>query len=165
MCNKDKPWLNDQCRYPFGIRQEAHLQWTHDRFRVNWEEFVTSQLRANDNETCPEANRQLSLPCSEGICHFLRLLVRVVDWCVCLLLRLICCWIILTAISPGRLLICHSLAIHLLVLPPLSREVRLLLLDLDPYGGIDPFGIFPVFLKRTADVINQSINLISPSRA
>ena len=34
-----------------------------------------------------------------------------------------------------------------------SREVRCLLLDLDPYGGTDSFGMFPLFLKRTAVVI------------
>ena len=34
-----------------------------------------------------------------------------------------------------------------------SSEVRHLLLDLDPYGGIDPLGMFPLFLKRTADVM------------
>ena len=33
-----------------------------------------------------------------------------------------------------------------------SREVKRLLLDLDPYGGTDPLGVFPLFLKRTADV-------------
>ena len=34
-----------------------------------------------------------------------------------------------------------------------SRDVRRLLLDFDPYGGTDPFGMFPLFLKRTTDVI------------
>ena len=34
-----------------------------------------------------------------------------------------------------------------------SSEVRRLLLDLDPYGGTDPLGLFPLFLKRTADVM------------
>ena len=34
-----------------------------------------------------------------------------------------------------------------------SNEVRLLLLDLDPYGGTDPLGMFPLFLKRTADAM------------
>ena len=29
-----------------------------------------------------------------------------------------------------------------------------LLLDLDPYGGTDPFGRFPLFLKRTAGVMS-----------
>ena len=30
-----------------------------------------------------------------------------------------------------------------------SREVRRLLLDLDPYGGTDPLGMFLLFLNRT----------------
>ena len=34
-----------------------------------------------------------------------------------------------------------------------SSEVRRLLLDLDPYGGTEPLGVFPLFLKRTADVM------------
>ena len=34
-----------------------------------------------------------------------------------------------------------------------SSEVRRLLLDLDQYGGTDPLGMFPLFLKRTADVM------------
>ena len=34
-----------------------------------------------------------------------------------------------------------------------SSEVRRLLLDLDPYGGTDPLGMFRLFLKRTADVM------------
>ena len=34
-----------------------------------------------------------------------------------------------------------------------SREVRRLLLDLDPYGGTDTLGMFPLFLKRTTNVM------------
>ena len=34
-----------------------------------------------------------------------------------------------------------------------SSEVRRLLLDLDPYGGSDPLGRFPLFLMRTADIL------------
>ena len=34
-----------------------------------------------------------------------------------------------------------------------SREVRHLSLDLDPYSGTDPLGIFSLFLKRTGDVM------------
>ena len=37
------------------------------------------------------------------------------------------------------------------------REVRRLLLDLDPYGGTDPLGMFDLFLKRTADVMAPSL--------
>ena len=35
----------------------------------------------------------------------------------------------------------------------MSREAMRLLLDLDPYGGTDPLGMLPLFLKRTADVL------------
>ena len=38
--NKDKLWFDDQCRHAFGLKQEAHLRWTRDHSRVNWEEFV-----------------------------------------------------------------------------------------------------------------------------
>ena len=62
----------------------------------------------------------LSLRCSARVHHCLSSLVRVVDWCVSRLVKLICCRIILTSSSPGRLLIYCSLVIHLLVLPPLS---------------------------------------------
>ena len=43
--NKDKPWFDDQCRHAFGLKQEAHLRWTRDRSRVNWDEFVRCQER------------------------------------------------------------------------------------------------------------------------
>ena len=42
----------------FGLKQEAHLRWTRDRSRINWEEFVRCQVRAN--ETYSEAKRQFS---------------------------------------------------------------------------------------------------------
>ena len=58
MRNKDKPWFDDQCRHAFGLEQEAHLRWTRDRSRVNWEEFVRCQVRAN--ETYSKAKRQFS---------------------------------------------------------------------------------------------------------
>ena len=41
-----------------------------------------------------------------------------------------------------------------------SSEVRRLLLDFDPYGGTDPLGMFPIFLKRTADVMAPRLNVV-----
>ena len=46
--NKDSPWFDDQCRRALDLKQEAHLRWTSDRSRVNWEEFVRCQVRANE---------------------------------------------------------------------------------------------------------------------
>ena len=54
--NKVKPLFDDQYGCEFGLKQEAHLRWTRDRSRVNWEEFVRYQVRAN--ETYSEAKRQ-----------------------------------------------------------------------------------------------------------
>ena len=56
--NKDKPRFHDQCRQAFGLKQEAHLRWTRDCSRVNWEEFVHYQVGAN--ETYSEAKCQFS---------------------------------------------------------------------------------------------------------
>ena len=42
----------------FGLKQEAHLRWTRDGSRVNWEKFVNYQVRANG--TYSEAKHQLS---------------------------------------------------------------------------------------------------------
>ena len=58
VCNKDKSWVDDQCRHAFGLKQEAHLRWTRDESLVNWEEFVHCQVRAN--EIYSEAKRQFS---------------------------------------------------------------------------------------------------------
>ena len=40
-----------------------------------------------------------------------------------------------------------------------SREVRRLLLDLEPYSGTDPLGIFHFFLKRT-DVLAPHLSVV-----
>ena len=49
-------------------------------------------------------------------------------------------------------LTCHP-SPRLTILDFRSIEVRRLLLDLDPYGGADPLGRFPLFLNRTVDVL------------
>ena len=41
-----------------------------------------------------------------------------------------------------------------------SREVRRLYIYLDPYGGTDPLGMFPLFLKRTADVMAPRLSVV-----
>ena len=41
-----------------------------------------------------------------------------------------------------------------------SNEVRHLLLDLDPYGGSDLLGRFPLFLKRTAYVMAPRLSVV-----
>ena len=80
-----------------------------------------------------------------------------------LLVRLICCQVILTASSAGSSLICYSIATHFPILTTFafrSSEVRRLLLDLYPYGDTDPLGMFRLFLKGTADVLAPSLSVV-----
>ena len=56
---KDKPWFDDLCSRAFDLKQEAHLRWTRDRSRVNWEEFVRCQVRGS--ETYSETKHQFSV--------------------------------------------------------------------------------------------------------
>ena len=41
-----------------------------------------------------------------------------------------------------------------------SSEVKRLLLELGPYGGTDPLGMFPLFLKRMADVLAPRLSVV-----
>ena len=50
---------------------------------------------------------------------------------------------------------CNFLAFQTLVL-------QLLLLDLYTYGGVDPLGEFPLFLKKIADIIDPKLSIIFP---
>ena len=38
--------------------------------------------------------------------------------------------------------------------------MRRLFLDLDPYGGTDELGMFPLFLNRTADVMARRLSAV-----
>ena len=40
------------------------------------------------------------------------------------------------------------------------REVKRLLLDLYSYGGTNPLGMFPLFLKRTAEVLATRLAVV-----
>ena len=44
--------------------------------------------------------------------------------------------------------------------PSPRREVKRLLLDLDSYGGTDPLGMLPLFLKKTAVVLAPRLALV-----
>ena len=34
------------------------------------------------------------------------------------------------------------------------------MLDLDPYGGTDPLGLFPLVIKRTADIMAPRLSVV-----
>ena len=69
----------------------------------------------------------------------------------------------MTSSSPERAvdlpLTCH-LSPSLTTFAFRSSDVSSLLLDLDPYGGTDPLGIFSLLLKRTADVMTPYLSVV-----
>ena len=56
-------------------------------------------------------------------------------------------------------LTCHSSS-SLTTFAFRSKEVRRLLLDMDPYGGTDPLARLPLFLKRAADVMAPRLSVV-----
>ena len=170
--------VDDQCRYAFGLKQEAHLRWTHDRSRVNWEEFVHCQLR--DNETYSEAKHQLSARNRDvlmnaqyphkwwstlksavfGLSSSLSPLVGGGGGLVC---ESVIKADLLSDNFDGKQsresvdlqLTCHP-SPSLTSFAFRSSEVGRLLLDLSPSGGSDTLGMFPLFLKRTVDALAPS---------
>ena len=84
------------------------------------------------------------------------------DWCASRLAKLICSRIILLTFfreSVDLLLACRP-SPSLTSFAFRSSEVRCLLLDFDPYGGSDPLGMFPLFLRRTADVLVPCLSVV-----
>ena len=145
----------------FWPQAGGSLSGTRELSRVNWEEFICCQVRlgrvcslsSGQRNRRPsvsfvsETGMSLSMPCpiiSGGpllsqLCsalarHCIRLLVVVVDWCASLLVRLIFC-LITWHQSPSRITCAFR-----------SREVRRLLLYLDPHGDTDPCFLF--FLRE-----------------
>ena len=133
MRNKDRPWLDDKCSHACGLKQRVHLPWTRDRSLVNWEVFVCCKMRAN--ETYSEAkclfivrNRDVlmndQLPhkwwstFKSAVFGLSSPLPPLVDMCAGLVCESVSMADLLSdhfeVRSPGNLLICLTLATHLL---------------------------------------------------
>ena len=182
--NKDKPWFDDDCRLAFYIKQGANFLFTRDRFRVNWDEFGHYQRRANDvsaeamrqfnvrsrdvlmNAQCPHkwwSTLKSAVLCSNSDSSFPPLIGRVLVWSVSRSVRQIFC---LTHFDgkqsrdpvdlPST---CHP-SPSLTTFAFRSREAKRLLLDLDSYGGTDTLGMFPLFMKKTAEVLAPRLTVV-----
>ena len=179
MRNKDRPWFDDQCRHAFSLDQEAHLR---DRSRVNWDEIVHCQVRAN--ETYSETKRQfrarnrdvLMKALSSHKCWstlksvvfgFSSSLPPLVGGGGGLVCKSVGKAYMLSDHFDGKQsresvnlpLTCHP-SPNLTSFAFWSNEVMHLLLDLDPYGGSDPLGMFLLFHKRTADVLAPRLSVV-----
>ena len=183
MCKKDKHWFDDQCRHAFGLKQEAHLRWTRDRSRVNWEDFLRYEVRAN--ETYSVANRQFRDRNTDVLMNvhsphrWWSTLKSAVFGSSSSLPPLVSEGGGLVCESVGKAdllsahldskqsreavdqpLTCHYISRSLTAFAFRCSEVSRLLLDLDPYGCTDQLGMFPLFLVRTAYFIAPSLSVL-----
>ena len=172
----------DRCRHTFDLKQEAHLWWSRDHSLVNWEEFVCCQVRANETyleAKCQFSDRNRDVLMNVHSPHKWRSTLKSAVFGSNFSLPLL--------VSEGMGLVCESVGKADLLLNhfdskhssevvdlPLtchpshslatfafrSSEVRHLLLDLDPYGGTDPLCVFPLSLKRTADVMAPRLTVV-----
>ena len=56
-------WFDYQFRRAVGLMQEAHVRWTRYCARVNWEEFMPCQVRANlTYSKCAETGMSVWIP-------------------------------------------------------------------------------------------------------
>ena len=171
-----------QCRRIFDVKEEANLRWTRDHSRVNWKEFVHCQVRAN--ETYSEAKHQFSVRNTDVLMN----VQSPHKWWSTLKSAVFGSSSSLPPlVGPGGGLVCESLgkadllsdhfdskqsrqSVDLLVTchpsPSLitfafrSSEVKRLLLDLDPDDGTDHLDMFPLFLKRSADVLAPRFSVV-----
>ena len=150
MRNKDKPWFVDLCRHAVGLKQEAifgghkkpHCSPSVSLVSESWMFLVY----------CVRLEFVIASACQWG-------------W-----------WWISESVGMADLLYGHfdgkqsreSVDLPLTCRPSprlitiafWSREVRHLLSDLESYGGTDPLGMFPFFLKRIADILAPRLGVV-----
>ena len=157
----------------------SNHRWTRDRSLANREEFVRCQVRSN--ETYSEANLRFSVRNRDVLMNaqsphkWWSILKSAVLALSSSLLPFLGVGSGLVCESVGKAVIlsdhfdtkqfrksvnlslsCHP-SLSLITIAFRQREVSRLLLDLDPYGGADPLGMFPPFLKKTADVLTHRL--------
>ena len=184
MRSKDKPWFNDDCRRAFDLKQEAHLRSTPDRSQVNLDECVHYQRRAN--AVYAEAMRQFSVR-SQDVLMNAKCPHKWWSTLKSAVFSSSSDSSLLPLTGAGGGLVCESVgkaemlsanfdgkqsrdlvdlistshpSQSLTTFAFRSREVKRLLLDLDSYGGTDPLGMFPLFLKRTAEVLAPRLTVV-----
>lgn len=180
--NKDKAWFNAECRHAYIEKQSAYNLWSNHRSDLCWRNFT--RLRAEAQSVYDAAEREYNNGVKETLSSTnqphkwwatLKSALFGVDSSMPPLLK-----------ADGSVAHCPKEKADLLAdifegkqsseifnLPPTcfpevklsslafrSREVKQLILDLDNYGGLDPNGIFPLFLTKNAQILAPKISAI-----
>ena len=180
--SKDKAWFTDDCRRAYLEKQEAYNLWRRNRSDLTWSNYV--RLRSAAQEVYSLAEREYN----RGVKETLENATQSHKWWSTLksalfgiddgmppLLKedgtLTQCpkekSTLFANVFDGKQSSedvaipqsCHPEA-KLTTLAFRSSEIKKLMLNLDPYGGSGPDGIFPLFFKETADILAPKIAVI-----
>ena len=179
---KDKAWFNDECRRAYNEKQSAYRLWSNNRSDLCWRNFT--RLRAEAQSIYDAAERDYNNSVKETLSST----NQPHKWWTTLKTALFGADSTMPPLrkADGSITYCSKEKADLLaeifdkkqsnesiILPPTcfpevklssfafrSREVEHLLLDLDNHGGMDPDGIFPLFLTKNAHVLAPKIATI-----
>ena len=179
---KDKAWFNDDCRRAYREKQEAYHLWRRNRSDLTWNNYT--HLRAVAQRVYASAEKEFNDATKETLSgttqphkwwSTLKSALFGMDSSVPPLLRPDGCVthcpkematlladVFDSKQSNEKLTMPHSCfpEAKLNSLAFRSREIKNLLLDLDAYGGVDPNGIFPLFLKKNAAYLAPKLAVI-----
>ena len=180
--NKDKAWFNSDCKEACLEKNEAYNLWRRNRSHLTWNNYV--RLRSAAQDVYALAEREYNLGIKDTLLgatqphkwwSTFRSALYGIDDGMPPLLK-----------PDGCLTHCPKEKSNLLAnkfdekqssevleLPQTcypeakltsiafrSRELKELMLNLDPYGGAGPDGIFPLFFIKTADFLAPKISVI-----
>ena len=178
----DKAWFNEDCKRANLAKQEAYQLWRGNRSDITWNNYVN--LRNSAQETYAAAEKEyndgvrdtlIGTTNSHKWWSTLKTALFGVDVAVPPLLRpdgsLTHCLKEKAALfadvfdstqSNDSLTMPQSCfpAAELTTFAFRSGEVKKLLLELDPYGGAGPDGIFPLFFIKTANYLASKISTV-----
>ena len=178
----DEPWFDEGCRRAFERKQTAFYSWRRDRSRYNYESFRESQRSARGvyalaQERYREVKKQTVGAASSPRAWWkiFKETLSGFDSSIPPLLgdggglvpdpagkaELLSCFFY-SKQSRNSLTwpdTCHNRP-GLVGMAFKSREVFRLLSELDPHGGTDPLGFFPLFFKRLAVVLAPKLSVL-----
>ena len=180
--SKNRPWFDNDCLLASRDKQEAYKRWSSNRTAENWDRYVDNRRVANYKYSL--AQDSFNARCRETLSSSvsshkwwstLKSAVFGVESSIPPLLGtgggLVC-----SPEEKATLLNAHfdSKQCRDQFDPPQfcypapklcsvafrSRMVEKLLLDLDSYGGSDPYDMFPLFFKKTAREIAPKLSMV-----
>ena len=173
--SRDKPWFDDSCRRVYQLKQEAYRRWRRSQMCIDYQTFVDSRRYANEVYAIAQrehrARARETMLLTNNSHKWWSTLKSAVFGARSSIPPLVGNGGALVSDSVGKadLLLRHfdekqsreSVPIPLTCFPEVklagfafrSGELKKILSGLDSYGGTDPSGVFPLVLKKAADVL------------